>query len=729
MEEAREPSRQEIHGNQNATSMYGDAHVDIHLPPLSSELPERVWMVPSRRNSFFTGRETLLTALHERFLTDRSAVLTQGQAISGLGGIGKTQVAVEYAYRYREEYRFVLWANASTPETLLAAYVSIANQLRLPERAEREQDKVVAAVLHWLATHEDWLLILDNADELESVWPWLPTGSTGHVMLTTRDQLVGDLQSFVVEEMDREEGTLLLLRRVQILKAGMKVEQVSLADRQVAEQMVAEMGGLPLALDQAGAYLKATGSSLSTYQQLYQQRRVQLLAQRRGMEHPEPVATTWDIAFRKVGQQNPAATDLLRLCAHLSPDAIPETIITEGASHLGALLAPVGADPYLLNQAIEVLLAYSLVRREASSDAGTLLWVHRLVQAVLRDQMEEQSRQQWAQRAVSAVNAAFPFVEYHTWPQCERLLPHALLCATWIELEQITVPAATRLLNQTGFYLAERARYAEAEPLYQRALAIREQHLGPLHPDTAISLNNLAELYDTQGKSGQAEPLYVRALAIFEQLLGPLHPNTAQSLNNLADLYETQGKYERAEPLYQRALAINEQQLGPEHPNTASSLYNLAGLYWTQGQYEQAEPLLERALAIREQHLGEAHPDTASSLNGLALLYKIQGKYERAEPLYQRALAIREQQLGPLHPDTATSLNNLASLYQDQGKYEQAEPLYQRALAIEEQRLGHQHSGTQVTRKNYASLLRTMGRNAEAAALEATSTSPSSPAQ
>ena len=176
-----------------------------------------------------------------------------------LGGIGKTQVAVEYAYQHRDEYRFVLWASAATHETLISAFVKIAERLQLPERTLQEQDKIVEAVLHWLSTKEGWLLIVDNADELAMVWPLLPTGNKGHVLMTTRDQATGDMESFLVEQMDRVEGTLLLLRRAHILQTGMELEQVSPTDRQIAEQIVAEMDGLPLALDQAGAYIEETG--------------------------------------------------------------------------------------------------------------------------------------------------------------------------------------------------------------------------------------------------------------------------------------------------------------------------------------------------------------------------------------------------------------------------------------------------------------------------------------
>ena len=198
----------------------------------------------------------------------------------------------------------------------------------------------------------------------------------------------------------------------------------------------------------------------------------------------------------------------------------------------------------------------------------------------------------------------------------------------------------------------------------------------------AVSLNNLAKLYYTQGQYAQAEPLYKRVLAICEKALGPEHPDTATSLNNLGLLYESQGQYAQAEPLYKRALAICEKALGSEHPDTARNLNNLAMLYYLQGQYAQAEPLFKRALAIWEKALGPEHPSTGISLNNLALLYKAQGQYAQAEPLYKRALAISEKAEGPDHPSTGAGLNNLAGLYQSQGQYAQAEPLYLRAWCI-----------------------------------------------
>ncbi len=203
----------------------------------------------------------------------------------------------------------------------------------------------------------------------------------------------------------------------------------------------------------------------------------------------------------------------------------------------------------------------------------------------------------------------------------------------------------------------------------------------------AMSLNNLAALYKNQGRYAEAEPLYKRALAIYEKKLGPDHPDTGISLNNLAGLYKNQGRYAEAEPLYKRALAIDEKKLGPDHPDTATSLNNLAGLYDGQGRYAEAEPLYKRALAIKEKKLGPEHPSTATSLNNLANLYYSQSRYAEAEPLYKRALAIDEKKLGPDHPSTATSLNNLALLYDGQGRYVDALASMRRATGIARRRL------------------------------------------
>ncbi len=486
--------------------------------------------------------------------------------------------------------------------------------------------------------------------------------------------------------MEPEEGALFLLHWATILDPNAPLDAASQSDREAARQISIAMDGLPLALDQAGAFIEETQSSLSDYLQLYHTRQADLL-QRRGKlvtDHPDPVATTWSLSFEKVQQANPAAADLLRLCAFLDPNVIQEEILTKGATELGPVLKPVATDPIKLNEAMGALLAYSLVRRYPDHT----FTVHRLVHAVVKYGINKSTQRRWAERAVRAVNLAFPKVEYENWLAYERYIPHVLACAALIEEWEMSFPEARQLSYETGRYLFTRAQYGRAEELYRQALNlslnISKQVPGTGYLETAKTLHALGWLYRVLNWYDKAESLVKEALEIREKVLGSEHEKTADSLHALAWLYQDQGRYEEAESLYQQALTIREKVLGPEDRLTAETLHDMGELYQIQGKYEQAEPLYQRALAIRERVLGSEHPDTAQSLNNLAELYRKQGKYEQAQPLYLRAISIDEKVYGPDHPEVATDLNNLATLYQDQGRYEQAEPLFQRARAIRE---------------------------------------------
>jgi len=442
-----------------------------------------------------------------------------------------------------------------------------------------------------------------------------------------------------------------------------------------ATNVVIALDFFPLALDQAGAYIEETGCGFRGYLKVYQDHRKELLAKRgeQATNYPDSVATTWSLSFQKVKQANPAAAELLRLCAFLAPNKIPDELIMDGAAHWNPPLQQV-ADLFIFDKIMRELLKYSLIKRLSDDKAFS---IHSLVQAVQMDTMVLEVRRQWAERVVRAVNDVFPDNPYDiaTWPQCLRYLDQVQACNTLIGQYVLPLIEAADLLNRTGFYLSEHALYAIAEPLLKRALLIREQQLGTEHPATALSLHNLAALYQGQGKYTEAEPLLKRALLIREQQLGTEHPATAQSLNILAMLYRNQGKYAEAELLLKRALAIYEQQSGAMHLDTATCLGSLAILYRNQGKYAEAETLLKRGLAIYEQQLGTAHPDTATWLRSLALLYQKQGKYAEAEPLYQRALRIYKQMLGPEHPDTQQARRNHAILLRTVGRDDEAKQL------------------------------------------------------
>ncbi|WP_414573145.1 tetratricopeptide repeat protein [Nostoc sp. CCY 9925] len=655
-------------------------------------MPEELWNIPYPRNPFFTARETVLEEMRNALLTKKLA------ALSGLGGIGKTQTVIEYAYRYRHEYQAILWVRAAFETELVSGFVRLAELFNLPVSQQQDESLVIAAVKQWLATHNGWLLIVDNADDIAMLREFLPGAHQGYVLLTTRAQATGIYQRIEIKKMPPEDGALLLLRRAKLIAEEAGLDGVSEEERTLAETISREMDGLPLALDQAAAFIEETPSSLAEYLQFYREEGARLLAERGelAIDHPN-VAITFSLAFQKVLQRNPTAGDLIWVCAFLAPDAIPEEIFTKGAAELGENLSQLANKPLDFVKVIQEAGRFSLIYRNPTNKT---LDIHRLVQEVLKAEMDEDNCRLWAQRTVCAVTQVFPNAEYANWRECDRLLPHAKVAIDWISQYQFESEKAALLLNETGYYLDERGQYSEAEPLYEKALSLRQRLLGEEHPDVASSYNNLAGLYLSQGKYSEAEPLYQTALSLRQRLLGEDHFDVATSYNNLAALYYFQGKYSEAEPLYQTALSLRKRLLGEEHPHVASSYNNLAALYESQKRYSEAEPLYQIALSLRKRLLGEEHPHIATSYNNLGALYYFQGRYSEAEPLYQTALSLRKRLLGEEHPDVTTSYNDLAGLYYSQGRYSEAQPLYEKALEIAELSLGVNHPNTITIREN-----------------------------
>lgn len=674
------PEHASANGEQPVQSATNTQDEPSTVPETSSPL----WHVPYRRNPFFTGREEVLQLLHDALHRCPMAALIQSAAISGLGGIGKTQTAIEYAYRYRDHYQAVFWLKADSSESLIADMLALAEWLDLPERQQQDQQRTVEAVKLWLNTHHDWLLLLDNVEDPTALHDLLPSMPGGSILLTTRSQVIGTLAERVgLEQMEPEEGALFLLRRTRLVARVAHLEEIPQTVRNAAQELSRLLGGLPLALDQAGAYVEETGCGLEHYLNCYQTRQATLLNRRGagGVDHPMSVATTFSLALEQVEHIDPAAADLLRLSAFLHPDAIPEEIISTGAVEPGSPFQSLANDLVALDAAITTLRRFSLVRRNA--EAKTLT-VHRLVQAVVKDSMDEERQRCWAERAVRILNAAFPDLdsdEVEAWTRRQQYLPQIYACTILIEKWKIASVEAGLLLYKAGRYLGERADYSQAEVFLKKARDIRGQVLEPDHPHMAQSLVALAEIYYLQSRYAQREPLSKyqqaehlcrQALALQEKRLGTDHPDVADSLNHLAMFYVSQGKYAQAESLFESALAIYQKTLGLENCRVATELSNLGKLAMLQGHYAQAEPFLQQAVTTYEKIRELESPAMAVSLNHLAVLYTFQEKYAQAETLLHRTLAIYEQTLGPEHPRVAETCNNLAKLYATQNKCDQA---------------------------------------------------------
>lgn len=611
----------------SSTSCLSTESREQSFPQVVPEMPSPLWNVPYQRNPFFTGREEILRHLSETLCRESIAALTESYTLSGLAGIGKTQTAIEYAYRSVQAYAAIFWMRAETSDTFGSSLVSIADLLNLPEKQEQDQSRVVSAVRRWLSTHTNWLLVLDNVEDLCIVHALLSSAHCGHLLLTTRAQSTGLLARRIeLEKLSPEEGALFLLRRAKLIAHNVSLEDLSEVLCREARDISDMMDGLPLALDQAGAYIEETGCSLSDYRHCYQRHRSMLLDWRGSTnpDHPDSVYATFSLSFDRVKRLNPAAADLLRLCAFLHPDAIPEEIFTEGACELGSELEAVATDPFQLDTAIAALRKYSLVRRHA--DRKTLS-IHRLVQAVHKDCMDQELQRLWAERTVRAVSRIFPdATQVGMWPRCQRSLAQAYVCAALIEEWQMASLEAAQLLYRTGDFLRESARYGESELFFRKALDIRVQVLGEAHIDVARCFNNLMLVSYYQGQYAQAELLGQQALLLSEQGIGSENLHVAEILNNLMLLYRDQGDYTQAEALGERALMISEKILGSEHADVARCLNNLAMLYRVQKKYTLAESFYKRTLAISERTLGSEHPNFALTLSNLALLYYLSRK-------------------------------------------------------------------------------------------------------
>jgi len=694
-----------------------------HDPGKPNNLPFR------SLGSLFKGRETFLDQLHEalRAAEGRALGIVPAQAIHGLGGVGKTRLAVEYAWRHVDEYEAVLFVTADFPANLQQNLAALCGLLDLAEKEATETEVQADAVVRWLWERPGWLLILDNADTegaaqaAEDLLDRLQ--SAGQVLVTSRlSDWSGAVETMALDVLAETAAARFLLERTDRPKGRRKTPE----DEGLARDLASELGHLALALEQAGAYICQQRLTFAQYLEAWYDNRDKVIEwhDQRLMKYPRSVAVTWQTSFDQLSEP---ARRLLERLAWLAPDPIPESLLDVPPSSFvvpasaGSSEDRVNADAQHLrlqaglHEALAELETYSLVTRSGESPTFT---VHRLVQDVTRRSLRDDAEHRALTESLRWINAAFVGdpQDVRTWPTLDPMAPHARAVAQHADQRDIDGPAA-RLMGQLGMLLDVKAQHAEAEPLMRRALAIDEQSYGPEHPEVATDLNNLAQLLHATNRLSEAEPLMRRALQIDEQSYGPRHPYVAVHLNNLAQLLQATNRLREAEPLMRRALAIDERSYGADRPAVARDLNNLAALLKETNRLAEAEPLMRRALAIDEQSYGPEHPDVAIDLSNLAQLLEATNRLSEAEPLMRRALAIDEEAYGPEHPSVACVLNNLAALLHATNRLSEAESLMRRALAIDEEAYGPEHTKVASDLSNLAALLEVTERLTEAESL------------
>ncbi|MES2459112.1 MAG: tetratricopeptide repeat protein [Armatimonadota bacterium] len=668
---------------------------ELVLPPVSPPPGDRRrgWLsrqVP-RHNRLFLGRRAILDQLHDTLARGAAALIPDAQALTGLGGIGKTQTAIAYVYEHRTDYDGIFWLAGETVDALSEGLAGFAQELNLIDSASASRQEALSAIHAWFQSHTGWLLVIDNADDLDTLAPHFPRHHTGSLLLTTRRRNTM-LWAAPVEvlKFDRHDGALLILRRAGLLGLSQTLSTVPDPVRDAAEQLSDALDGLPLALDQAGAYIAETGITLPQYLERFRAFGLDLLDAVPDPQH-KPVRITFALAVQQVtrrGLYRRSAVEMLSLCAFLAPDSIPETVL---AAYPFPQDDPAqrGKDPVYCGEVSALLCGYSLLRRDPSA---ALFSIHRLVQAVARETLAPEEHRLWKERAVQAVADASPDFEFEDWAVCDQFLPHWRLCARYIEEEGFQTEAAAYLLYQAGRYVRARALYSEAESLLRSACEIAEKIHGGKDLVTAKYLDSLACLYRDLDRTSAAQSLHERSLAICEAVVGSDHPETASALHNLALLYTEQRALDRAEACFLRALTIRERHLSPDHPGVATTLTQLAAVYRGQERFPEAESCYRRALDVYEKTLDPNHVDLAVGCNNLALLYVSTNRPKEAEPLYLRALQINEAARGPFHPETGTVLWGLAIVQWRQGRVEDAEQTFRRAIAVYRRNYNEDHS-------------------------------------
>jgi tetratricopeptide (TPR) repeat protein len=643
----------------------------FEAPPFPGR-PPAIFKVPPR-NPNFTGRGELIQELRRKLADTATGAVVQAEAIHGLGGVGKTQLAVEYVHRFAADYELIWWVSAEEPIAIAGQLAALSRRLDLPQLPNLNEQ--VAALFDELGQRDGWLLVYDNVEGPATLTGYRPPAGRGHLLITSRNPAWSGIAGAIsLDVLSREESVAFLRQRLS-------------RDDPILSSLAEALGDLPLALEQAAGYIDETQTSVAEYLELLRDRAPELFSL--GTTNSEQtIATTWNLSFTKVNDQAPAAQDFLNICAFLAPDDIPRSLLADHPDRLPDRLAIAVRDRLGLQQAIGALLRYSLVTVSDQS-----LGVHRLVQAVTRHNLTSAQQRELVAVAVELLCDAFPnrAEDAETWPICARLLPHVVAATDHADsLDAARKPTAD-LLTMVARYLWGRAEHNRAKALHERALAIREASLGREHPDVAESLSGLGVVLRWSGELSEARRAHERALAIREASLGPDHPSVGESFNNLGLVLWNLGLFSEARQAHERALAIREDGLGPDHPNVGQSLNNLGLVLWNLGSLSEARQAHERALRIRETRLGLDHPNVGESFNNIGLVLRDLGELAEARRAHERALMIRKTRLSPNHPDIAQSYNNLGLVLRDLGELAEARRAHERALMIHRTSLREDH--------------------------------------
>ncbi|KAK4060877.1 hypothetical protein Trihar35433_9802 [Trichoderma harzianum] len=634
------------------------------------------YFVPYTSNPDFVGRSDILKILKDQLgHTQQASSTSQARtSLYGIGGAGKTQIALEYAFQLQKTHPTVsvFWIHASSAARFRQAFASIAQEYNIPGYAEPKVDMLLL-VKNWLEEkdHGEWLMIIDNAYDMQlffdqpaatATYPskekdeknlarYLPECAYGTILITTRNKQVGvrmtkGQQPIEVLRMNEEESAQLLRARLKDTSAT--TTQLSTLSSQLEH--------LPLALAQAAAFIQETSITVHKYLQLLSNSDmdiVHLLSREfetvgRDTEAPRAVAQTWMLSFQQIEQQHVLASELLSFMSMLDRQGIPAEFLSQYGGQAGGGVPRADIE---LTEALGILKAFSFVTE--TTDSGSFD-MHRLVQLVTRKWLTSRGTiSRFSTEALMTVSNMYPYGEYETRTKCAAYLSHAnaVLHLNGLKSKD-EKKARASLLYCIADYFNFEGKWSQAEMFHTEAREIRRELLGADHRDTLSSMHSLALTYMNQGRWKEAEDLCMQVVEIRKMKLGADHPQTLTSIGSLALTYWGQGRWKEAEHLNIQVMGINKMKLGADHPQTLTSIHNFALTYAKQGRWKEAEDLYMQVMETRKMKLGADHPHTLDSMCNLAVTWKNQGRHNDALALMRTCAQTRHQILGPMHPDT-----------------------------------------------------------------------------
>jgi tetratricopeptide (TPR) repeat protein len=673
------------------------------------------FIVPFDQNDRFIGRESQLAELEERVFASKE---TTKIAITGVGGIGKSQLALELAYRIRQSYNncSVFWISASDIDSIHQAYAHIAQKLDILGWVDEKKDVMKLVQLHLSRKSAgQWLQIFDNADDANlgfvglatpqvgSLIDCLPQSELGSIVFTTADSETAEKlapQNIIqLSEMTPDAAQRMLENYLS--------SPASRNEQQEAKLLLKELVYLPPAIVQAAAYINVNKKTIKDYLSLLakqEMKEVLELSDEKSesiLQHcsiNNPVATTWLISLQQIRRNDPIAADYLFIMACIDRKDILLDLLPPVSSHEAEV-------------AIGTLKAYALITKRPAESA---LDLHRLVHLAIHNWLRKEERLgEWTQKAITRLLDVFPDHNHWNRSKWRRLLPHAKYALSY-SLTGHENGDRTKLEWKYAMALFIDGRYTEVEENFVRVMGIRKRVLGEEHPDTLNSIESLTSTYWHQGRWKEAEELCIQVIGSRQRVQGEEHPDTLNSMHNLGSMYKSSGKWKKAEEISVRMIETRKRVLGEEHSDTLNSMVNLASTYWHQGRLKEAEELSIRALEIFKRVLGEEHPNTLVSMGDLAVTYASQGRLKEAEELEIQVIETKKRGLGEEHPLTLHSMNNLAVTYSSQGRWKEAEELSLQAMEIRKRVLGEEHPDTLTSMNNLALAYKNQDRWTEA---------------